>query len=331
MNTVLLTGANGFLGNHLARKLLERGYAVRAFVRESSNIQPLNGLPLDFWQGDLRDPDHVLAATYGCDFVVHAGALAQVNPARSSTIWDVNVQGTENVLKAARRVGVQRLVYVGTANVFGFGTKEQPGNEMQPYMGTRYGLDYMDSKKTATDRVLQAVRHGLPAVLVHPTFMLGPMDTKPTSNEMIRALYQGQVPGYPPGGKNYVHVSDVATAIVNALTQGTVGESYILGNENLSYQEAFTMIADVVGVKPPRLAIPAFAGTLYGWLSEQKAALTGYLAKVNQAMLQIANDGHYFDVAKARTELALPQTPVRQAVAEAFTWFDKNGYLTRRQ
>ncbi|MBC8155004.1 MAG: NAD-dependent epimerase/dehydratase family protein [Bacteroidetes bacterium] len=331
MNTVLLTGANGFLGSHLARRLLDSGYAVRAFVRPSGNLEPLAGLPLDRWQGDLRDADHVLAATYGCDFVIHAGALAQVNPARSSAIWDVNVKGTENVLAAARRVGVQRLVYVGTANVFGFGSKEAPGDETQPYMGTRYGLDYMDSKKKATEQVLQAVRYGLQAVLVHPTFMLGPMDTKPTSNEMILALYRGQVPGYPPGGKNYVHVDDVATAITNALTQGTVGESYILGNENLSYREAFTLIADVVGVKPPRLPIPAFASGVYAWLTEQKAAIDGYLAQVNRAMLRTANDEHYFSVAKARAELSLPQTPVRQAVAEAFTWFGQNGYLTKSQ
>lgn len=327
MNTVLLTGANGFLGSHLARKLLADGYAVRAFVRSSGNLESLAGLPLDCWQGDLRDANHVLAATYGCDFVIHAGALAQVNPARSSTIWDVNSSGTDNVLAAARRVGVQRLVYVGTANVFGFGPKEQPGDETQPYMGTRYGLDYMDSKKKATDCVLQAVRHGLPAILVHPTFMLGPMDTKPTSNKMILALYQGQVPGYPPGGKNCVHAGDVATATVNALRQGTVGESYILGNENLSYEEIFTLIARVIGVKPPQLPIPAFAGNLYARLAEWQADLTGSQAVVNRAMLQTANDGHYFSVAKARAELSLPQTPIRQAVEEAFAWFGQHGYL----
>lgn len=331
MNTVLLTGANGFLGSHLARQLLKSGYAVRAFVRPSANLQSLADLPLDRWQGDLSNADHVLAATYGCDFVIHAGALTQVNPARSPAIWDVNVGGTENVLAAARRVGVQRLVYVGTANVFGFGSKRQPGDEKQPYRGARYGLDYMDSKKMAMGRVVQAVRHGLEAILVHPTFMLGPMDTKPTSNELILALYRGQVPGYPPGGKNYVHVDDVATATVNALTQGTVGESYILGNENLSYQEAFALIADVIDVRPPQLPIPAFAGALYGRLAEWQAGVKGTLARVNRAMVEAANDEHYFSVAKARAELALPQTPIRQAVTEAFIWFNQHGYLKGNQ
>ena len=327
MKTVLLTGANGFLGSHIAGKLLEQGYAVRAFVRPSGQLESLNGLPLDRWQGDLRDADNVMAATYGCDFVIHAGASAQVNPARSPVVWDINMRGTEHVLAAARRVGVQRLVYVGTANVFGFGTKKQPGDETRPYVGARYGLDYMDSKQAATERVRQAAQHGLPTILVHPTFMLGANDYKPTSNEIVLALYRGGIPGYPPGGKNYVAVTDVATAIINALTMGRLGESYILGNENLSYREAFTLMADVMGIRPPALRIPALLAQAYGWFTEQKAMLTGHRPLLNRAMIQAAGDGHYFSVAKARAELNLPQTPVRRAVEEAFNWFRQRGYL----
>ncbi len=330
MNTVLLTGANGFLGSHLARGLLERGYAVRAFIRSSSDLNSLIDLPLDRWQGDLRDADDVMAATYGCDYVIHAGALAQVNPARSPVIWDVNLRGTENVLAAARRVGIQRLVYVGTANVFGFGSKKRPGDETCPYAGVSYGLDYMDSKRAATNRVVKAVRNGIPAILVHPTFMLGPSDSKPTSNQMLLSLYQGRIPGYPPGGKNYVAVTDVATATINALTMGRLGESYILGNENLSYREAFALMAQVMGIAPPRLRLPAMVSSAYGWFADLKTDLTGNLSMINQAMVETANHGHYFSAAKARAELALPQTPVRTAVEQAFVWFRQNGYLNSR-
>lgn len=327
MNTVLLTGANGFLGSHIAHKLLEQGSAVRAFVRPSGQLATLTNLPLDSWQGDLRDANDVMAATCGCDFVIHAGALTQVNPARLPLIHNVNVRGTEHILAAARRVGVQRLVYVGTDNVFGFGTKEQPGNETHPYAGAQYGLDYMDSKRMATERVVQAAQQGLPAVLVHPTFMPGAQDHKPTSNEMLLVLYQGRIPGYPPGGKNYVAVTDVAAATINALTMGRLGESYILGNENLSYREAFALMADVMGVDPPALRLPAVVGQAYGWFSEQKAHLTGEIAVVNWAMVQTANNGHYFSAAKARVELGLLQTPIRKAVEGAFNWFRQNGYL----
>ena len=186
----------------------------------------------------------------------------------------------------------------------------------------------MDSKRAATDLVLQAVaREQLPAVLVHPTFMLGPDDRKPTSGALLLEIARGRVPGYPPGGKNYVHVRDVATATVNALHRGRVGESYILGNENLSYREAFTLIAAVLGVASPRWPIPAALAQLYGAVSTWQARLTGRPGRLNTAMTAVANDGHYFRVEKARQQLGLPRTPVSQAVAEAFEWFKTHQYV----
>jgi len=167
----------------------------------------------------------------------------------------------------------------------------------------------------------------LPAVLVHPTFMLGPSDAKPTSNALLLELYRQRLPGYPPGGKNYVHVRDVAVATVNALTQGRAGESYILGHENLSYQEAFPMMARILGVPPPRWPIPAGLATLYGHACDLQARVTGQPAQLNAAMAAVANEGHYFRVQKAVRELALPQTPVAEAVQEAFHWFTTHHYV----
>lgn len=328
MKTVLLTGANGFLGGHLCRELLRRDYAVRTFVRADADRRALNGLPVDIWTGDLRDPVSLRAAIYGCDYVVHAGGRTQVNPARSREVVNINIGGTAAVLMAAVQAGIERLVYVGTANVFGFGTKKSPGDESYPYIGSRYGSDYMDSKRAATDLVLRTIREdGLPAVLVHPTFMVGPLDYKITSNALLLALYRQQIVGVPAGGKNYVHVADVATAAVNALTMGRVGESYILGNENLSYRDAFGMMASVMHVRPPALPIPRFVAMTIGQISDLTHKLTGRPTKLNSSMAAIANDGHYFTVRKALDELHLPQTPVRVAIDEAFGWFRQHGYL----
>lgn len=330
--TVLVTGAGGFLGRHLVELLLLRGYRVRALVRPRPTptgpaLPPLTSWPVDFWEGDLTQPASVAGCAEGCGAIIHAAALAQVNPARNPAVWAVNDGGTKTVLALARQAGVNRFVYVGTANVFGFGSRLHPGNETRPYAGQRYGLDYMASKRAATDRVLRAVgQEQLPAVLVHPTFMLGPGDAKPTSNALLLELYRGQLPGYPPGGKNYVHVRDVAVATVNALTQGRIGESYILGNQNLSYREAFALMARLMGVRPPRWPIPAALTRLYGAASDVKAQLTGRPAQVNSAMVAVANDGHYFNVQKARAELALPQTPLETAITEAFHWFKAHHY-----
>jgi len=332
-DTVLVTGANGFLGRHLVAELLRRHYRVRALVRPTdasaaSPLPPLASLPIELHTGDITQPATLVGAAEGCAAIIHAAALAQVNPARNPAVWAVNDGGTANILHLAQQAGVGRLVYVGTANVFGFGSRQQPGDETRPYAGQRYGLDYMDSKRAATNRVLQAVAEwGLPAVLVHPTFLLGPQDAKPTSNALLLELYHRRLPGYPPGGKNYVHVADVAAATVNALTQGRVGESYILGNQNLSYREAFALMANVMGIPPPRWPIPAGAARLYGAACDVRAHLTGRPSQLNSAMAAVANDGHYFSVQKATAELALPHTPIRQAVAEAFAWFEAHHYV----
>ncbi len=321
--TVLLTGANGFLGTHLARQLLDRGYTVRALLRAGGITTTLDGLAVERVWGDLRDRSAVVRAAEGCTYIIHAGAMASVNPARNKAVWDVNLNGTENVLRAARLTDVERLVYVGTANVFGFGTKEQPGDETSVYSGGRYGLDYMDSKQAATQRVLQS---GVPSVLVHPTFMLGPFDHKPTSGALLIGLYKGQIAGIPTGGKNYVHVSDVATATINSLTKGRTGEQYILGNQNMDYAEAFRLMADVMDCRVPSLPVPKSLAWIIGQLGGLQYRLTGKPARLNPAMVAVANDGHYFNVQKAINELQLPQTPVRDAILDAFDWFRANGY-----
>ena len=326
--TVLVTGANGFLGRHLVAELRQRGHQVRALLRPGTAPPFPAEWAVEYHQADLTQPTTLAGAADGCAAIIHAAALAQVNPARNPAVWAVNLGGTQAVLRLAREAGVARLVYVGTANVFGDGSLARPGDETCPYAGQHYGLDYMDSKRAATDLVLRAVaQEQLPAVLVHPTFMLGPQDAKPTSNALLLELYRGRLPGYPPGGKNYVHVRDVAVATVNALSQGRVGESYILGNENLSYQAAFQLMARVLQVPPPRRPLPAGLALLYGKICDAKARLTGRPAQLNAAMAAVANDGHYFNPAKARSELALLQTPIEQAVAEALAWFKTHQYV----
>ncbi|NVO86497.1 NAD-dependent epimerase/dehydratase family protein [Hymenobacter terrestris] len=325
---ILVTGANGFLGRHLVSELHGRGHAVRALVRPGTALPFPSEWGVSYVEADLARPATLAGAATGCGAIIHAAALASVNPARNPALWAVNVEGTRAVLAEARRAGVGRLVYVGTANVFGFGTRENPGDETRPYAGTRYGLDYMESKRAATDLVLAAVAdEQLPAVLVHPTFMLGPNDAKPTSGALLLEIYRGKVPGYPPGGKNYVHVRDVAHATVNALHLGKVGESYILGNENLSYREALTLMADLMRVPAPRWPLPAGLAQLYGELCSLQTRLTGRPGRLNAAMTAVANDGHYFAVEKARRELELPQTPVAQAITDAFAWFQAEQYI----
>lgn len=333
MQKILVTGANGFLGSHLVHELIARGYAVRALVRSATNCSTISTLltgnnPVEFWEGDLTRPDTVRGCAAGCAAIIHAAALASANPARNPALWAVNSGGTELIIQEAKYADIERFVYVGTANVFGFGTRQKPGDETRAFAGQHYGSDYMDSKVAAANAVLRAVADdNLPAVLVHPTFMLGPMDAKPTSGQLLLELYRGRLIGYPAGGKNYIHVADVSTATVNALTMGRIGESYILGNQNLCYREAFALMAAVMGVKPPRLPLPPALARFYGAICDAQTRLTGRPAMVNGTMVAIANDGHYFGSEKAIAELLLPQTPIERAIREAFDWFQANNYV----
>lgn len=319
---VLVTGAAGFLGRHLVRELLDRGYTVRALVRSARALEGTFG-PNDRLEecvGDITQPEQVAEAVAGCAFVIHAAALASVHPARSDAHWQINLGGTQQVVKAAVQAGVRRLVYVGTANVFGFGPLHHPGDETHPYQGYRYGLDYMDSKRAATDWVLSQAWSGLPVVLVHPTFMLGPsLGARLTSGAMLAELAAGKIPAYPPGGKNYVHVADVAAATVNALKLGRTGESYILGNRNLSYRDAFRLMAAGLGTSPPPLPVPRPLMRFYGWWSERWARLTGQPGRLNPSMARVACDGHYFTCEKAVAELKMPQTSIEKAIEDALT------------
>jgi dihydroflavonol-4-reductase len=329
---VLVTGADGFLGSNLVRELLSRGHTVRAFLEPGRNTGTLDGLPVEEARGDLLREDDLVRAARGCAALIHTAASTCTWPNRAPSLQRINVEGTASVIRAVRRAGVARLVHVSSASALGAGSRENPGTETTPYGNAGFGIGYVDTKHRTQQLVLQAVRaEGLPAVVVAPTFMLGPYDSKPGSGSMIVALYKRKIPVIPPGGKNYVSVKDVAFALAAALDRGRIGECYIAGHENLSYREAFGLIAETIGVRPPRLELPAAAVKAVGALGSLAGALLRADPGLTYPMARIACDGQYFCATKAVRELGLPQTPVRQAVREAFEWFRDHGYLEDRR
>lgn len=327
---VLVTGGDGFLGTHIVRELLGRGHTVRVMSEPGREAPGLTGMAVERVEGDLRQARAVVEAVQGCAHVVHAAASTAIWPSKSELLRQINVDGTRNVVSACLSEGVERLVHVGSANSFGFGSKDSPGDETRPYGGGVYGLGYMDTKREAMDLVLAAVRdQGLDAVVVAPTFMLGPGDFGPGSGQMLLSVAAGEVPGITRGGRCYVHVRDVAMATVNALTMGRKGECYIAGHENLSYGEAFGLMARVTGAKPPRLQFPGVAVLAVGALGSLQGKLLGRAPKVSMPMARISTDEHYYSSAKAVHELEMPQTPVETAVREAWAWFREHAYDQR--
>mgnify|MGYP000486393748 FL=1 len=205
---ILLTGADGLLGNNLVRELLSRNYKVSVMLlNEQLPTLGLNDLPLQRYFGNILDRSAVANAISGHDMVIHAAAATQVYPTRDSIIHEVNVTGTRNVVAACLEYDVKRLIHIGTANSFTPGSKQKPGDENGSYIGYKYGLDYFDSKYEAQKFVVNAVTEkGLNAVIVNPTFMIGPYDTKPSSGALILALYHKKIPIYTKGSKTYVAV-----------------------------------------------------------------------------------------------------------------------------
>ena len=324
----LITGADGVLGSNLVRELLNRNYKVTVFLEKGKESPTLNDLPIVKHHGDILIAEDLNQAMAGMDIVIHCAACTAVWPSRAEFIRDVNIRGTRNVIDACIENDIQRLIYVGTANSFGFGTLTDPGNEFQPYRSEQYGLDYMDSKFMAQQVVLAAVEErGLPAVVVNPTFMLGAYDSTPSSGAMIKAVAEGKVPGYTSGGKNFVYVGDVAIGIANAIEHGKIGECYILGNENLSYKDAFKKIAQVVRAKIPRKRVPALAVKFYGLGSSIFAKIFRYKPTCSFRMAKVSCDEHYYSSKKAISDLHLPQTPIEQGIKECFEWLAINGHI----
>ena len=325
---VLVTGADGLLGTHVVRELLKRDFYVRAFLQPGREVNTLENLPVEKVFGDLLNPEDVNKAADSCDYIIHTAANTSIWPTRSEIVRKVNIEGTLNVIRTSLQNKVKRLIYIGSVNSFGFGTKNDPGDETKPFIANKYGLDYIDSKYEAQQIVLNYVnKHGLNAIILNPTFMIGPYDSKPGSGALILGLYSGKVPGYTKGGRNFLHVKDAAFAICNALNRGKIGECYILGNENLTYNEFNNLVGKQLNIKCPKLFIPKPFILLFGLISQFISLITGKAPNLSYPIARISVDTHFFNPEKARRELGLAQTPVSEAIIEAFEWFKTNNYL----
>ena len=331
MSKILLTGANGFLGTNVLNELLSRGYLVRGFILPGTNKNFIQKPGVEIFEGNLLNQDDVNKAVLGCDAVIHTAACTDVIPDRAKYIWDINLKPTQFLAEAVEKNGLKRMVHVGTANTFGYGSIKQPGNEKSKSNCHMYGLDYMDSKVAAQEYLLKSVSEKkLDAVIVNPTYMIGPFDSKPSSGQMLIALYKNQIPGYSTGGKNFVYVKDAAVGVVNALEKGKAGQCYILGHQNLSDKQFFDKAAKVMEVKSPSIGMPSFITLAFGKLNDIYARISGKRPLVTFKMARVACHGHYFDNSKAVAEIDLPQTPIETAVESAFNWFIENGYLEKK-
>ncbi|MBU0927212.1 MAG: NAD-dependent epimerase/dehydratase family protein [Spirochaetes bacterium] len=324
---VVVTGADGFLGSNVVRALLSSGYRARAVLEPGRETGTLTGLDVARARGSLLDPGFAAEVARGASGVVHTAASTAVWPSRIPSMRALNVDAALRLARAAKAAGVPVFVHVGSASSFEWGAKELPGDERGGYGSARFGLDYLDTKREAQEAMLALDSPGFRVVVVNPTFMFGPYDSRPSSGEMILALAAGKIPGYTAGGRSFADVRSVASGVVAALGRGRGGQCYILGGVNLSYKEAFAAISEAVGARPPGLRLPGFAALAYGALGSSLSRLTGKPPKLSLAMTRVSLEGQYYDSSKAERELGYAKGSLKEAVVAAAAWFRERGML----
>lgn len=318
---ILITGASGLLGNHLTRLLLSKGAEVRVLIENEEAVQGISSLSVEKFIGDIRDPNQIKGCAAGMDVVIHAAADTSTWPRNSERIYDVNVRGTEFMINEALESGVLRFIYVSSACAFGWGPGKVTANEETSYKRFDYRIDYYETKCLAQNFVLKAVKErNLPGVVVNPTFMLGPYDFKMNAARLIHSIMKRKVPGFPPGGRNFIHAEDAAVAIYNAIELGVVGECYILGNENLSYRDFFKMVGIVARKRVPSLPIPSLLVLLVAFFQSMIASISGNPPQISFNMARGSCYHAFYSSEKARKELRLPQTPISAAIYETMKW-----------
>ena len=326
MKPALVTGASGFIGWHVARVLLERGYRVRALVRNGSRV---DGLDVEPVTGDLRDAPSLDRAVTGCGLVFHVAADYRLWARNPGELYRSNVDGTRNLLAAARHAGVERVVYTSTVGCIGM-PHNTLGDETMPVTLAQMTGDYKRSKFQAEQVALEFARAGLPVVIVNPTAPIGDHDVKPTpTGKIVLDFLKGDMPAFIDTGLNVVDVRDVAQGHWLACERGKVGERYILGAENLTLAQILQKLARLTDRKAPTVRLPYAVALCAGACSTAWANLTGIAPRVPLAAVRMAREKMWVTHEKARRDLGFTPGPAEQALARAVEWFSGSGRLPR--
>lgn len=316
---VLVTGANGLLGVNTIIKLLENGYRVIGFLRSSERFMDIKHKNLKLFEGDITNIDALNEAFLNIDVVIHTAAITDQNLLSYDDYRKINVEGVKYVVEACKKNKVKKLIYVSTANQFGYGDLKSPGNENTQMKYPFTSSFYCQSKTEATDYLLSQ-KEEMDVVIVNPTFMIGAFGTKPSSGKIVLEGMKKRVVLCPSGGKNFVNVRDVSKGILNAMKYGKSGECYLLGNENLSYSDFFKKLRSFTKRK---FVIVPMPDAFLRWLGLMGDVLRYFrvstpLSSVNIKLLLTNN---FFSNEKSKRELKLKYNPIDTAIKESCEWF----------
>lgn len=323
---ILVTGSTGFLGNNLIRMLIEDGHGVVAAVRISSDLSPLDGLPIETLPLDLQDPTAVAQALQGIDVVIHAAAMIHLGWTKLEECRAANVESTRNLAVAARRKHI-RMILVSTVDTLAAATAETVVDERQTDP-IKLECSYILSKREAERVLLEEVAKGLDGLIVNPGFLIGPWDIKPSSGKMMIMLWKQPILFFAPGGGcSAVDVRDVTDGIISAIKLGKRGERYILAGQNITYLELWKMMAKVMGKRPPRVRMSNALATVVGWVGDAISKLMGREADLNSGAIKLGQMYNWYSSDKARREIGYRVTDIEVALSDAWDWFKQSGLV----
>jgi dihydroflavonol-4-reductase len=329
-----VTGASGFIGANLVHELNARGHDVRALLRPGADVRGLEGAKFERVTGDVSDRAALVNAMHGCDWCFHVAASYHLWLRDYAPMYAANVEGTRNVLEAAAEVGCSRIVYTSTVGCIGLphevNGRMTPTNENTPVSETQMRNHYKISKWRAEVVARELAGKGSPIVIVNPSAPVGPRDVKPTpTGKVIVDFLNRAMPAYLDTGLNWVHVRDVAIGHILAAERGRVGERYILGHAdgNWTMKQALDVLAEITGLPAPKFRVPHAVALGAAHVDELIAKFTSKPPKAPLAGVRMAKYKMFFSPVKAIRELGLPQTPPKEALRDAVTWFKTHGYV----
>ena len=325
---VFVTGATGFVGSHVARAYAEAGAELRLLTRKTSNLAGLEGLAAEMVVGDLREAEGLRSAVAGCDAVVHVAADYRLWVTDPDAMYAANVNGTRDLLRLARELGVPRVVYTSSVATMGFGTDGRIVDEDSPVSETDMIGHYKRSKFLAEQAAIAAARAGQHVMILNPTTPMGGGDAKPTpTGRIVVDFLNRNFPAYVDTGLNVVDVAEAARMHVVALERGRPGERYILGGENLTLKQILDRLAALTGLPSPTMKVPHAVAMAFAFFDE---TVTGKLrGKEPRATVEAVRMGRkmmFASSARAERELGFKVLPVDGALRSAVDWFLDHGY-----
>jgi dihydroflavonol-4-reductase len=312
----LVTGGTGLIGSHVVRALAARGDDLRLTLRDSSRLDNLEGLDYEGVRCDVTDRRAVRRALKGVDRVFHVAGHTSMR-ATAKTHERLNVAATRLVLEEALRAGVQRAVYTSSVAAIGPAAAGSTADEATPFDPRGYAVPYVAAKREAEVEALRIAARGLPLVIVNPAHVLGRGDLYRSSTDLVRRFLLRAIPAYVDGAINVVSAADVAAGELLADERGAVGERYVLGNRNYTFDRLFADLGRLSGVEPPALKLPLSAALAF---TQALGRLPGR-PPITPTEVRAASMWWTYRNTKAKRELGFRPSPHEEALEATIAWY----------